>query len=44
MNRIILAIALLALPVLSACNTVDGMGQDIKSTGRGISSAAEDHK
>ncbi len=44
MNRIILALALLALPILSACNTIEGMGEDVKSTGRGIEDTARDHK
>jgi predicted small secreted protein len=42
MNRLILALAALALSVgLSACNTIKGMGQDIKKAGETIEGAAK---
>lgn len=31
---------LAALPLLAACNTVDGLGQDVQAAGRGVSNAA----
>lgn len=34
--------ALMAILALTACNTVDGAGQDIQSAGDGISDAAND--
>lgn len=36
----ILFAALLALPVLTACNTVTGVGKDVQAVGNGISSAS----
>ena len=33
-----------ALVTLSACNTIEGAGQDIKSTGGAIEDAADDNK
>jgi predicted small secreted protein len=42
MNRLILALAALALSLgLSACNTIKGMGQDIKKAGETIEGAAK---
>jgi predicted small secreted protein len=37
----ILALAGLALG-LAACNTVEGVGKDVKATGQGIENAAKD--
>jgi len=41
-----LAIALLGLSVLtlSACNTVEGAGKDVKATGQAVENAAKDSK
>ena len=42
MNRLILALAAVALSLgLSACNTIKGMGQDIKKAGETIEGAAK---
>ncbi|MCX6967805.1 MAG: entericidin A/B family lipoprotein [Verrucomicrobia bacterium] len=35
------ALALVAMMVLSACNTVRGVGQDVRSLGRGIERASD---
>jgi predicted small secreted protein len=35
-----LAILLVAAPILSACHTVHGMGEDISAAGRGIAHLA----
>lgn len=35
---------LVALALVSACNTVQGMGKDIENAGEGISSAAKKTK
>jgi len=41
MKRLLIAVvALVAMMVLSACNTVRGMGQDIRSVGTGIERAS----
>jgi len=41
-----LAIALLGMSVLtlSACNTVEGAGKDVKATGQAVENAAKDSK
>jgi predicted small secreted protein len=36
-----LAILLIAAPILTACNTVRGVGQDVSAAGRGIAHTAE---
>lgn len=36
--------AAVAAGALSACNTIEGMGKDIKSTGKAIEKTAEEHK
>jgi len=43
--RLALAIVMLtaAAPLLSACYTTRGAGQDIRAAGEGISNAASDH-
>ena len=38
-----LAVVILALG-FAACNTIEGVGQDIKSTGKAIEKTADDHK
>lgn len=44
-NRIIAIVFLLALiPAISACNTVHGMGEDIKAAGGAISKAGSENK
>jgi predicted small secreted protein len=35
------AVLLVAAPILSACNTVHGVGQDLSAAGRGIEHTAE---
>jgi predicted small secreted protein len=40
----ILIAAAVALSALTACNTIEGAGQDIKSTGGAIEEAADDSK
>lgn len=40
----LLAIALLALVALSACNTVAGIGKDVKKVGEVMTREAEDAK
>ena len=37
------AVACLVL-VLSACNTFEGVGKDVRSTGKGVEEAAENSK
>lgn len=37
-------IALSAMALLSACNTISGAGQDVKAAGGAVSNAAEDVK
>lgn len=45
MRKIILAAVLIATPLLvSACNTIAGLGQDAAAVGDAVSSAAEDSK
>ncbi len=40
----ILAAATAALLSLAACNTVEGVGKDVKSTGKAIEHTADDAK
>ena len=40
----ILIAATVALGALTACNTIEGAGQDIQSTGGAIEDAADDNK
>ena len=45
MRKLILAAALLVTPVLvSACNTISGLGKDVGAVGDAVSDAAEDTK
>jgi len=37
-------LALLTIPVLSACNTVEGAGKDIQNGGKDIQNSAERNK
>jgi predicted small secreted protein len=39
-----LALVLIALAALSACETTDGLGRDMQKLGNNISQAAEKHK
>jgi predicted small secreted protein len=41
---IILTILSLAAPLLSACNMMEGLGQDIQKGGQGIERAADENK
>jgi predicted small secreted protein len=43
--RLVLAIVMLTAtaPLLSACYTTRGAGQDLQAAGQGISNAASDH-
>lgn len=34
--------ALFALPLLAACNTIEGVGKDVEAVGNSVSQAAED--
>jgi len=42
MSRIILALILSAPLALAACNTVEGMGEDLSGAGDAITDAAQD--
>lgn len=45
MKKVIALLVLLALiPAVSACNTVQGMGEDIKAAGGAISKAGSGNK
>lgn len=37
-------IALAAMTLLSACNTISGVGQDVKAAGNAVSNAAQNVK
>jgi predicted small secreted protein len=39
-----LALSLLSAVALSACNTTEGFGQDVKNAGQDISSSAQQNK
>ena len=41
---LVLAAALVTSAALSACNTTEGAGKDLKSVGKGIEEAASDAK
>jgi len=43
MHKIIFAV-ILALTFLQACNTMEGMGRDIRSAGGALEGSAEKHK
>lgn len=43
MKRAII-VALLTLPLLSACNTIEGLGQDIQKGGQKLEKTAEKNK
>ncbi len=36
--------ALFALPVLAACNTIEGIGEDVEATGKVVKETASDVK
>jgi predicted small secreted protein len=41
--RLLLSLAfVVALSAVTACNTIEGVGEDLQSAGQGIESAAED--
>ncbi|MDX2223324.1 MAG: entericidin A/B family lipoprotein [Rhodospirillaceae bacterium] len=40
----LIAAAAVATIALSACNTIEGAGQDIESTGKAIERSADDNK
>lgn len=42
-NLIVLAAAAAAL-LVSACNTIEGVGRDVQAAGKAVSSTAEDAK
>lgn len=44
MRYFIIAIAAAAAVVLGGCNTMEGLGKDVKKTGEKIEKAAERHK
>lgn len=37
-----LILALVALPLLTACNTIEGIGKDVEKAGKTVKEAAED--
>lgn len=39
--RTLALLLLVAAPILSACNTVHGVGEDVSAAGRGIAHTAE---
>ena len=41
---IIAAFALTALPLVTACNTVEGIGKDVKAGGSAVEKAAKETK
>jgi len=43
-SKIGLAVALAAVVTLSACNTVNGAGKDLKSAGSAVSDASGENK
>jgi predicted small secreted protein len=44
-RRIVATLSLVAVTVaLAACNTVEGMGKDVKATGQAIEKAADKNK
>lgn len=43
MNKVLLLLVA-ALPLLSACNTIQGMGEDLENAGEGISDTAKKAK
>lgn len=45
MKKLVLAmIALMALPALTACNTIQGVGEDVEAAGGAVATAADDAK
>lgn len=43
MKKLLVLLALVALPVvLSACNTIEGVGEDLTASGKAIDRAAND--
>lgn len=34
--------ALVALPLLAACNTIEGLGEDVEATGKVVKETAQD--
>lgn len=44
MNKVRIAAALLLLPLLTACNTFEGFGQDVQKGGEKIEESADRNK
>lgn len=44
MKALLIAIVGLSVLALSACNTVEGAGKDVKATGQAVENAAKDAK
>jgi predicted small secreted protein len=44
LQKLIYALAIFASLTLTACNTVEGVGRDVQSAGRGLSEEAQEHK
>ena len=44
MTRTLTFVALLALPLLAACNTFEGLGQDVQNGGENIEETAQEAK
>ena len=44
MKRIVLVTLLAMLPILSACNTMEGLGQDTQKAGQKLENSADKNK
>jgi predicted small secreted protein len=44
MKQFLLALTVMMLPALSACNTMEGMGEDIQKGGQNLEEEANEHK
>lgn len=44
MKRITLTAVLVLLPLLAACNTVEGFGQDVQKGGKSLERTADENK
>lgn len=44
MKRLVIISLLAILPAVAACNTIGGMGHDVKDTGAAVQSAASANK
>lgn len=44
MKRIVFASLLIMMPLLTACNTMSGLGEDVQKGGQKLETTAEDNK